>query len=531
MKDRIVNSIGFGLLALCFVVAIARIGLKDFGRPAEEGRKPVTVRVAHWQLEGGVRDAFDAMAKEYMAANPGVRVEQLPVPEKIFTNWLITQLVGGTAPDIIELGHGMNEERKARYFVPMSDLVDLPNPHNAGTELERVPLRDTFFDGMESCFSQELLEYYGMPLSGFTVRIYYNRDLLRDITGGEKIPQTYEELVALCRLTIEFAKRTGRSVFPIAGSKYNSPILLDRLSSSQTADLSDRVAYDFLANRQSASLLAEGYRTKEWSLESPEIDASMALMRDLGQYMQPGFMQLMRDDASFYFVQGKALMIASGSWDATSIRDQSDFRISVGPIPVPSPGGDPRWPYSKGPLADASANAGVVMAITRESEHPDVALDFLYFMASKKGNQLWSDVSGWLPSVVGVRPSEEIAAFAPFLDGYMGGFALTFSGADGVRIYRNAINRLVSPQGSVESFRETFGKELRGAMEEDLRRLSLGAVKIAQRNDTLLAALAVLADSGDDRDAAKLDLLLQSAAGNDYAARRTPSVWRSFQNK
>jgi len=530
MRERIISSIGFALLALCFVVALARIGLKQWWLPAVEGKEQVTIRVAHWQLEGGVRDAFNAMAEKYMESHPHVRIQQLPVPERIFPNWLITQLVGGTAPDIIQIGLGMTEERKARYFLPMSDLVDLPNPYNAGTDLDDVPLRDTFFDGMESSFSQELLEYYGLPLSGFTVRMYYNLNLLREITGGESLPTTYEELTRLCRQTMDYAKRTRQKISPIAGSKYNAPLLMDRLSSSQTGDLAKRLAYDFLPNRPSTALLASAFRRGDWSLETPEVEAAMGLMRDLGQYMQPGFMQLMRDDASFYFVQGRAVMIASGSWDSTSIRQQADFPVAVGPIPVPAPQSDPRWPYSQGPLADSTVEAGVVMAITRASKHPEIALDFLYFMGSKPVNQLWTDVSGWLPSVVGVKPAEQSKGFAPFLDGFIGGFNLSFSGADGMRVYRNSINRLVSPQGSVDDFRTDLAKSYSGAIAEDLRRSSLGAVQIAQRNDTLLAALSMLAASGEDRASEKLDLLLQSSAGNDYGARRTPAVWKSFEN-
>jgi raffinose/stachyose/melibiose transport system substrate-binding protein len=257
----------------------------------------------------------------------------------------------------------------------------------------------------------------------------------------------------------------------------------------------------------------------------------MAIMRDLGQYIQPGFVQLMRDDATLFFVQGKALMIASGSWDATSIRAQAEFPVVIGPVPVPSPGSDPRWPYGKGPLADASFDAGVVMATTRNSKHPQVALDFLYFMASKKGNQLWSDVSGWLPSVVGVRPSKDIMAFEPVRDGYLGGFRLNISEPDGLRVYGNSLNQLVNPRGSVDAFRTTLSKELPRALEEDLRRSSLNVVHIAQRNDTLLAAMAMLVESGDERAAEKLDLLLQGSASNDFSARRTPSIWRSFQGE
>ena len=56
MKERILNGIGIGLLAVCFVVAVGRV-LWPTER-GSTGRDVVTIRIAHWQLEGGVREAM-----------------------------------------------------------------------------------------------------------------------------------------------------------------------------------------------------------------------------------------------------------------------------------------------------------------------------------------------------------------------------------------------------------------------------------------------------------------------------------------
>ena len=96
------------------------------------------IRLAHRQLEGGVREALDALAREHEKGNPGVRIKQIPIPERIYSNWLLTQLVGGTAPNIIQIGMGSTDERLARYFLPLTDLAKAPNPHNAGADLDGV---------------------------------------------------------------------------------------------------------------------------------------------------------------------------------------------------------------------------------------------------------------------------------------------------------------------------------------------------------------------------------------------------------
>jgi raffinose/stachyose/melibiose transport system substrate-binding protein len=247
--------------------------------------------------------------------------------------------------------------------------------------------------------------------------------------------------------------------------------------------------------------------------------------------MQPGFMQLLRDDASFYFVQGKAVMIATGSWDITSIRQQVEFPVGVGPIPVPSPEGDPRWPYSKGPLGDISADAGVLMAITRESENPEVALDFLYFLTSKKMSQLWTDVSGWVPVVVGVEARDDARAFLPDIDSYPGGFLLDFSGVDSARAYGINVNRLVSSSGSREEFLERLEPEYDEALVSDLERNAVVTRDQNLRNDTLLGVLAYQASQGNEEASAKLDLLLQASAMSNRNYHRQKEAEAAFKSR
>lgn len=524
LRERLLNGVGIGLLAVCFVVALGRIFWKQFA-PHPAGEREKVIRLAHWQLEGGVREAFDVVASEYMRLNPGVKVAQIPVPERTFKNWLVTQLVGGTAPDLIEMGMGMTDEHRARYFRPVSDIVNQPNPWNRGTPIETTPLRETFIDGLESGFSPTLLEYYGLPVSAFSLRMFYNLDLLKKITGSEKLPQTYQELVALARQTREYSQKIGKDITPVSGSKTYAPIVMRRLFGSQTEQLANRVAYDFFAtgpDSPNAGLLAEGYLDGKWSLESPEVVAGLALMRDLGQYMQPGFLQLGRDDAAFYFVQGHALMMATGSWDATSINSQAAFRVGIGYIPVPAPG-DPMGPFSLGPISDSSTAAGLVIGVTRQSPNPEIALDFLRFLTSQPINQRFSEVSKWAPSVVGINPPGQTKIFQPFLDGYLGGFHLDFSGADAKRVTSTEQNRLMGAVGSTGAFIEATQPAYLGALLEDLNRRTLDSRVNAQRTDTTLGALAWM-HSQDPTDAsvsARLDLLLQAAANTDYTAWQT----------
>jgi len=513
MKERILNAIGIGLLSICFVVALGRIlWPKERGSTGED---VVTIRIAHWQLESGVREAINAMAREYEKLHPDVRIQQIPIPERIYPNWLITQLIGGTAPDIIQIGMGSTEERIARFFVPITELVEQPNPYNKGTELEKVPMLNTFFDGMQGGYQETLLEYYSVPLSGTSIRVYYNLALLKEITGSAKLPTSYRDFIDLCKATVAFAKANNRTIVPIAGSKYNGPLLMNALFASQTQKLMDQLS-------PTGTLIADTTLTMEWlaqnkwSPNSPEVLSGLTLMREVSEFLQPGFMQLQRDDATFYFVQGRSLMICSGSWDSTSIRSQSPFAVGVGRIPFPTPDDPEFGPFTKGRISEAGAVSAVSFGLTRSSENPAIAQDFLLFLGSQPANRVWTNVSRWIPAVVGVEPHPDAAPFQPLMDGYAPGFPLPNQAnqPDSARIYNTNINDLFGPEGSPQKFANRLLEGNLEAQKSDLARLIRTTSMNSKRRDTVVAALAVqrVKDPGDAKLDEKLDEALQSIA-------------------
>jgi len=528
MRERILNGIGIGLLAVCFAVALGRI-LWPTER-GSTGADVVTIRIAHWQLESGVREALDAIGREYEKLHPDVRIQQIPIPERIYPNWLITQLIGGTAPDIIQIGIGITEERIARFFVPITELVELPNPYNKGTELEKVPMLNTFFDGMQGGYQENLLEYYAVPLSGTSIRVYYNLDLLKEITGTDKLPISYREFIDLCKATVVFAESNNRTIVPIAGSRYNGPMLMNALFASQTQKLMDRLSPTGTL-LSDATLTMEWLAQNKWSPNSPEVLSGFKLMREVSAYLQPGFMQLGRDDATFYFVQGRSLMICSGSWDSTSIRSQAPFSVGIGRIPFPT-SDDPEFgPFTKGRISEAGAVSAVSFGLTRSSRNPDIAQDFLLFLGSQPANRIWTNTSRWIPSVVGVEPHPDAAPFQPLMDGYAPGFLLP-NHPDAARIYNSNINNLFGPEGSPQKFADSLSEGNLKAQKSDLTRLIRSTSSNAKRRDTVVAALAVqrAKDPGDARIAKKLDEALQSIASIERGYYMNKAALRTTEN-
>ena len=60
------------------------------------------LRIGHWQLEASVRDALNEMARRYRELHPDVYIIQDAIPESVYGQWVSTQLMGGTAPDMVQ---------------------------------------------------------------------------------------------------------------------------------------------------------------------------------------------------------------------------------------------------------------------------------------------------------------------------------------------------------------------------------------------------------------------------------------------
>ncbi|MES2308434.1 MAG: extracellular solute-binding protein [Verrucomicrobiota bacterium] len=467
--NRIFNVIGFTLIGICFLISAYRM----FSRSKEAtNSKITTIRFSHSQLESGVREAFDLVAQEYMKLHPNVRVIQEPVPEKVYTNWLITQLIGETAPDLIWIGQGINDERLARYFVPITSYVGQPNPYNQGTDLEGVPWRETYLDGMAGAYNLGLLEYYAASNAIHVVRLFYNQELLKKISGLDAPPRDYETFIQLCDQIRDYSQKTGNAVIPIAGSQYNAQYMLTPLFSTQTQKMifSPRALYAL--RPEWGSGLAPSYWRGEWRLNTPEIRSGLKIMHEMGRNMQPGFLQLQREDATFYFVQQRAVMIASGSWDSSGIHEETQglFHVGISPLPLPAKSSSEYGKYVLGAVSEAYSKAAGGFGIPRCAKSFEVALDFQRFITSQKGNQIFVNRSGWLPVVRGVKIPEELKPFQPVYEGYPIAFNIVWE-ANTKRVVNNALDKLYSVNGGVDSFIQALEPNYSEALRQDYQSL------------------------------------------------------------
>jgi maltose-binding protein MalE len=447
------------------------------------------IRVAHSQLEPGFREALDFVMTEYNqlphVQEAGVRVEQNPISERVYAQFMNVHLISGTAPDIavkretdLIKGNAM-----AKFFSPLGNYVEAPNRYNQpeyqaddiSAELSQYLAdtiwRDTFFDGLQGGYEEDLSDYYAIPIctwGGF--RMIYNLDMLKDAKafalkeashsaqpewmraiwrsesnpegfipeasgvdwlGADTIPQTLGQLILYCYAVQAYADAIGHtSLSPIAGSSYigNDVIELYRQEflSSQWEDISFEIGATITPLEKLV-----GYTEGAWGFDTPSVRAYFDFMRVMAGFYPRGFLGLYRAQAQRRFVLGEAAILSTGGWDATSIyqgvaaRDNPEDRFEIAIAAKPLPTADERWSdllAMRG--SEADTKGGVPFAVNKQSPHFDWALDFLKFISSHRMNEQFAAKAGWLPVISSARLPEDVKAFMPTFEGMSKGYEL-----------------------------------------------------------------------------------------------------------
>ncbi|MBU0677200.1 MAG: extracellular solute-binding protein [Verrucomicrobia bacterium] len=489
--------LAIGVTFLWSIIAIAVY------RGAESAPDTITLRIGHWQLEASVYDALNEMAAEYQKINPKVRIIQDAIPEMIYGQWTTTQLMGGTAPDILEVGLGVLPyhlwvQYYNRYFVPLTRYVNQPNPYNEGTSLAGVPLRSTFKDGMRNSYIEEMQEYINIPLSQFGVRIFYNKDLLKKLTGRDKAPSEYREFLAVCDEIKQHKDEKGQPYIPIAGSKYHIAMwefpMFDPLTYS-IMRYADFNRDGFVGNDE----LYVAFTTDRISFTNRAVRARYQMLREVTDNFQTGYTGLTRDEAVFLFAQERAVFMTTGTWDARSLLVQAEGTFEVGVMDFPMPSRDDEYygEVMEGPNYER-LQGGFPFAITRTCKHPEVALDFLLFMAGKEHNEKLNEIIGWIPAVRDTKMPTFLEAFQPHLNGVYGNLNLFLGGETWIRwlqLYTLYQVNQISYDGLAEEFEPFYEKQgIKDYMEQqkDWRRAM-------QKNEQFLAGIRAkaLSTGGD----------------------------------
>jgi raffinose/stachyose/melibiose transport system substrate-binding protein len=228
------------------------------------------------------------------------------------------------------------------------------------------------------------------------------------------------------------------------------------------------------------------------------MQTGLRITRAFGAEQSPGFLQLDRDSALKAFVRGEAFSIPNGTWDYPTMRELAPFAIGAFRLPMPA-ADDPEYGgYTLLPISDGGFTSALPLYLTRQSRHPELAIDFLRYLTSLEGNRRFSQASHLMPSVVGVATLPELQPFHPMTDGYVatdgqnGPSVLTGTGADYTQLLLSNLHVLYAPNGGVEAYNRAIEGQYRAVVRSDLEKHVHIQRENLRRRDSALAALLFL---------------------------------------
>lgn len=325
---------------------------------------PVTINFWHYQNSN--REALTKTIKEFEAANPDVKVQEL---FKDLTN-LATEIQAarmvGRAPDVAQV--------LARLTIGM---VESSSP----VPLESGPDKGAFLANIAPNFLATGAykgQIYAVPQSFGTPVVYINRDLFRAAgLDPDKPPRTWQELR---EQGLQIKQKTGKhAMFVSNGGRDVGP-------------------QQMLVNA-GANMLSEDFSRATFA--TPDAIAAMQLWQDMAVVDKSVAVFTERENYSLFMAGQIGMMVTSiASFQGAQRSAKGVFDLGVAHYPT--------W----GEKSRRVPNSGASLMIFSEApQRRDAAFRFLGYMMKPEVSNRWAVQSGYLPIAPGAKNADIVRAY------------------------------------------------------------------------------------------------------------------------
>ena len=341
----------------------------DAGREGEDGE---TVTLTVWgdaDNQATLEPAFEKINDAFMEKYPNIKIDY---------QWTGTiesinvAMQTDSLPDLFWVQGNkstvMAEMARNGYIIPL-DKYNL--------DISRFPKESVEYctvDGKLYCSPPSFIAY---------VTIYYNKNIFDKY--GLKVPETWDEFEKVVKVLAD------NGVTPIAvGGKgdFDRYWILQAMAASLSTDV--------------LQAIVDGKEDIDFS----NLETTFELYREFATkgYFGKDVASIDGAGAQLAFTNGKAAMIADGTWNNSTYRE---LGMNIGSFALP--GMDGKRYAQSGPY---NANT---YAISSKSKHPDQAVKYLKFLMSKEAQQIIADETGQVPMLDDIQPKDdavkELAAF------------------------------------------------------------------------------------------------------------------------
>jgi raffinose/stachyose/melibiose transport system substrate-binding protein len=353
-------------LAGLATVAVIAAGCAPSGPAATEEGDEVTLSVWSWQAASA--PAWEAVFDIYEESHPGVTIEFEGYQATEYNQVLATGLSGSGGPDVamIRAYGGAQAAIRAGQLVPLDEEID------GLDQFDPVVLR--------AAQGQDDGATYGVPFAYQTLQMFYNKTMFDEL--GLEEPTTWDEFIDLQDALVD------EGVTPIAlGAREDwvLPMFADIVGSA----------------RYGGSEFEQEVLTGATDFTDPDYVASLEIVADMQQYLDPNVTAVAVADATLQFTSGQAAQWPGGSFDLAEFQDgapDTEWGVYQVPTPPDSVLDEPVTPS----YADGS------FGINAASEKQDAARELVQWMTTEEFGQAVADEVRQFSPLPGITYSDPV---------------------------------------------------------------------------------------------------------------------------
>ena len=348
-----------GGLTVLLVLGIISAGCSPISTPEPEptptptdSTREVVLTLGGWRTATG---RMNQLLAEFNQDHPGITIRFDPSESAEYDSALNAQLEADTAPDLFYLRSFSTSRAlfEKGYVTPLGDLPGL---------------RQHFDPAVLAAWATDDGTPYGVPFTATSHGIYYNQEIFEKLEL--KVPQNWDELLVTARTLQDFG------ITPFAnGTKAE-------WTAAETIFMN--LAPSFIGGREGRMAYLSGDRC----FNDASMVSAFRAVQDLAPFFPDNHELLGYVDSLQLFVQGKAAMWLSGSWDIPYFEEaEPDFGWSV--FAVPPPADQPGC---------VTFHLDVGIGLNAASSHKEEAKVFLTWMTQPAfGALLGNEMPGFFP--------------------------------------------------------------------------------------------------------------------------------------
>ncbi|MBD2868748.1 ABC transporter substrate-binding protein [Paenibacillus arenilitoris] len=361
------------LLIALLLAACSNAGGSEQGNGGDgQAEQNVKISLLSWNNETEMKPVLDGFKKKY----PHITIDfQSAPPVKDYIAKLQTMLLSESATDIfIIAAENRNEIIDGGHALDLTDQ----------------PFMDTMIESNKPMLSKNG-KTYAFTQTGWVGGWYYNKDLFAK-AGIEKLPETWDEFVAMC------LKLKEAGITPLYDNMQDltsmHSVLYGNMTLASDPSFDDKI---FAGEKTFSDGWTEVF--KLWKKDL--ID---------GGILTPDMIGLTGDQIESEFTLGNVAMFFGGPWNISKLEATEGLNFGMMTVPGPNPGEN----YYVGA-------PGVGFAVNSASRHQEEALQFIEYLSTEEGLQLFYEGTGALITASNFEAKVHPALQTAFDEGLMAG--------------------------------------------------------------------------------------------------------------